>query len=216
MNEPIVKICGISTLATLQSAVAAGADMVGFVQFPPSPRHLALDAAADLRARISGDCDSVALVVDPDNALVDQIVAELTPDWIQLHGGETPERVAEIKNRSGCKIIKALGIRTSDDVAQVAPYVDRADLFILDAKPSEEAARPGGLGEPFDWKLLEGLPPDLRYLLAGGLTLQTVGLALTSTKACGVDASSSLETAPGVKDPALIVSFVQNAKAAWL
>lgn len=214
MAEPIVKVCGISTISTLEASIASGADMIGLVQFPPSPRHISLETAATLSGKTCGRADIVALTVDPDDALVDRIAADLKPDWIQLHGQETPERIKDIKARGKSRVIKALGIRTAQDVEAVAAYQDVADLFILDAKPPKDATRPGGLGEAFDWTLLEGLPGSIRYLLAGGLTADTVGKALRSTRANGVDASSSLETAPGTKDEELIRAFVTNAKEA--
>lgn len=215
VSTPIVKICGISTRKTLQGALAAGADMIGLVHFPPSPRHIHLNLAADLRAQIADNGESVVLLVDPDDELIDQVVEAVRPDWIQLHGNEPPARVAEVKSRARCRVIKALGIRHQEDVASVTRYAETADLFILDAKPPKGATRPGGLGEPFDWNLLETLPTDLPFLLAGGVTAETVGRALRATRACGVDASSSLETAAGRKDVDLITSFIRQAKAAW-
>jgi phosphoribosylanthranilate isomerase len=214
MSDPlIVKICGIRTEAILEAAIAAGADMVGFVHFPRSPRHLELDPIGELISLARGRVESCVLLVNPDNTLVSQVAA-LGPDWIQLHGPESPHRVEAIREEAGISILKACPIGSAEDVAHVAAFAEIADRILLDAKPPKGADRPGGLGETFDWALLKALDPALPFMLSGGLTPQTVAAAITATRPMGVDASSGLETAPGVKDADLIRAFIANARAA--
>jgi phosphoribosylanthranilate isomerase len=212
----LVKICGLKTSEALDAALDAGADMVGFVFFPPSPRNLAPDAAARaLGARVRGRAGKVALTVDADDAMFDAIVASLAPDLLQLHGHETPERVADLRRRYGLPVMKAIPVEARADLAAVARYAGVADRFLFDARAPREATRPGGLGKPFDWHLLETVEAGPDYLLSGGLDAANVGQALAITGTPGVDVSSGVESAPGVKDPARIAAFVRAAREAW-
>ena len=207
-----VKVCGLSTPETLEAALAAGADWVGFVRFPPSPRHLDLDAGRALSAAARGRAERVLLMVDPDDAALDAAVEAIRPDLVQLHGGETPDRVAAIRARTGRPVMKALGIATEADLAAIPAYAAAADRLLLDAKPPRGSALPGGNGLAFDWRLLVGLDPGLPYMLSGGLTPETVAEAVRVTGAPAVDVSSGVERAPGLKDPDRIAAFVAAAK----
>lgn len=216
----IVKICGLSTRETLAAALDAGAGMVGFVRFPRSPRHVELDAARELSAMAKGRALVVALVVDADDAELSAIVEAMAPDMLQLHGRETPERVAEIRARFGLPVMKAIGVAERADLDALAPYARVADRLLLDAKPPKTAdALPGGNGLSFDWRLIEGLAqrldPPVPFMLSGGLTPENVGEAIALTHVRGVDVSSGVERAPGVKDAARIFAFVEAARAAW-
>jgi phosphoribosylanthranilate isomerase len=230
----IVKICGLSTEETVDAALAAGADMVGFVFFPRSPRFVPIDRAATLAARARGRAAVVALAVDMDDAGLAGIVAAVEPDWLQLHGSETAERVARVREAFGRPVMKAVGVRAAADLAAAEAYAAVADRLLLDAKPPRGAdrpggprrprrrthqagvapARPGGHGRPFDWTILSGFAPAVPWLLSGGLGPDNVGTALGTTAPAGVDVSSGVETAPGVKDPALICAFIAAARAA--
>lgn len=211
----LVKICGISTPAPLEAALAAGADMVGFVRFPRSPRHVALECGRALSALARGRAQRVLLVVDPDDAELDAAIAAIEPDWIQLHGSETPERVGVIRGRTGRPVMKALGIARPDDLSRVAHYADAADRLLLDAKPPDGAALPGGNGRAFDWALLEGLDPRLDVMLSGGLDAGNVAAAIGRTRVRAVDVSSGVESRPGDKDPDRIKAFIETARAAF-
>lgn len=210
----LVKICGLSTRETLDVALEARADMVGFVFFPPSPRHISLEAARDLGARVAGRALKAALTVDADDAVFAELIAALKPDLLQLHGSETPERVASVKARFGLPVMKVLPVETAADLAAVARYRTVADRILFDARAPKEATRPGGLGKPFDWTLLKGIDPGLPWMLSGGLTPENVAEALRITDAPGVDVSSGVERAPGVKDPDKIRAFIKAARAA--
>jgi phosphoribosylanthranilate isomerase len=219
MSAPLtVKICGLSTGPTLAAALAAGADMVGFVFFPPSPRHLSLETARSLSGQVGGKALKVALSVNADDALLDGIVAALAPDILQLHGRESPERVTAIKARFGLPVMKALHISTHDDLAAIAAYDGVADRLMFDAKPPKGAVLPGGNGAAFDWTILENLTDNVvlgaPWMLSGGLGPDNVAEALRITRAPGVDVSSGVERAPGVKDEAMIADFVARARAA--
>lgn len=214
MSEPlIVKICGIRTPALLEVAIDAGADIVGFMHFERSPRHVDIEAMQELISQARGRVETCVVLVNPDNSCVMEVAA-LSPDWIQLHGPETPHRVEAIRDEAGIAIMKAIGISTADDVAGVAAFADIADRMLLDAKAPKGAERPGGLGMPFDWGLLKALDPSLPFMLSGGLTPETVGEAIRAVRPMGVDVSSGVETAPGVKDAALIRAFIDQARAA--
>lgn len=214
MSEPlIVKICGIRTPALLEVAIDAGADIVGFMHFERSPRHVSIEAMQELISQARGRVETCVVLVNPDNSCVMEVAA-LSPDWIQLHGPETPHRVEAIRDEAGIAIMKAIGISTADDVAGVAAFADIADRMLLDAKAPKGAERPGGLGMPFDWGLLKALDPSLPFMLSGGLTPETVGEAIRAVRPMGVDVSSGVETAPGVKDAALIRAFIDQARAA--
>jgi phosphoribosylanthranilate isomerase len=210
----LVKICGLSTRETLDVALEARADMVGFVFFPPSPRHISPERARDLGARVAGRAGKVALTVDADDALLADAIAALKPDLLQLHGSESVARVAAVKQRFGLPVMKVLAIETAADVAAVARYRGIADRILFDARAPKEATRPGGLGKPFDWALLKGVDPGLPWMLSGGLTPENVAEALRVTNAPGVDVSSGVERATGEKDPDKIRAFIQAARGA--
>jgi phosphoribosylanthranilate isomerase len=214
MADPlIIKICGIKTEAILDAAIEAGADMAGFMHFPRSPRHLELDPIGELISLARGRIETCVVLVNPDNTLVAQVAA-LGPDWIQLHGPETPHRVEAIRDEAGIAILKVCSIGGPEDIAHVADFADIADRILLDTKPPKGADRPGGLGEPFDWTLLKALDPSLGFMLSGGLTPDTVAAAIKATHPIGVDVSSGVEKAPGVKDAGLIRAFIEKARAA--
>jgi phosphoribosylanthranilate isomerase len=213
-SDLIVKICGLSTPPTLAAALDAGADMVGFVFFPPSPRHISFETAADLGRRVEGRARKVALVVDADDPGIERVVASLAPDFLQLHGKETPERVAAIKARFGLPVIKAIAIARSTDLDRAKLYSEIADRLLFDAKAAPDAAAPGGNGLVFDWTLLGGQRIATPWLLSGGLSAGNVAEALRMTGALGIDVSSGVESAPGVKETALIAAFVAAARGA--
>jgi len=210
----IVKICGLKTPETLESAITAGADWVGFVFFPKSPRHVTLELATEL-GRIAGTrVKKVALVVDANDTALEAIEKALDPDMFQLHGHETPERVAAIGKRYGRPVIKALGIADASDLEPARTYAPAADWLLLDAKPPKNADLPGGNGVSFDWRLLAGLDLEKPFMVSGGLDPSNVGQAIAISPPAGVDVSSGVETAPGVKDPGKIRSFIEAARAA--
>ena len=212
----LVKICGLSTPDTLDAALDAGADMVGFVFFRPSPRNVSLETARGLSARVNGRARKVANTVDADDLVLAQIIDALKPDLLQLHGHETPERVGAVKQRFGLPVMKALAIETEADLAAIANYARTADRLLFDARPPRNATRPGGLGKPFDWRLLEDRQLPIPYLLSGGLDPGNVAEALRITRAPGVDVSSGVERAPGEKDPDRIRAFIRAARDAAL
>jgi phosphoribosylanthranilate isomerase len=209
-----VKICGLATLEALDAALDAGADMVGFVFFAPSPRHLTFEAARALGARVRGRAQKVALTVDADDALLDGIVEALQPDLLQLHGHEPPARVAALKRRFSLPVMKAIAVAAEQDLAAVADYAAVADRLLFDARAPREATRPGGLGNAFDWHLLQNVRAGLPFMLSGGLDAGNVAEALRITHAPGVDISSGVERAPGEKDPEKIRAFVRAAREA--
>jgi phosphoribosylanthranilate isomerase len=210
----IVKICGLSTPVALEAALDAGADMVGFVFFPPSPRHVAFETASALGRRVRGRAQKVALTVDADDALLTAIVAALEPDLLQLHGKEPPARVAAIRRNFGLPVMKAIAVAAKGDLGAVAAFADVADRMLFDGRPPREATRPGGLGKAFDWRLLEDLDPGVPFMLSGGLDAGNVSEALRITRAPAVDVSSGVERAPGEKDPDKIRAFVRAARDA--
>jgi phosphoribosylanthranilate isomerase len=210
--QPIVKICGLKTPETLAAALDAGADMVGFVFFPKSPRHIDLATAETLGWQAAGKSLKVALTVDADDTALAAIIAALHPDLLQLHGHESPERVAEIRARFGLPVMKAIGVANAADLKDVKSYEAVADRLLFDAKPPKDAAHPGGNGLAFDWSLLTGLDLSIPSMVSGGLDPANVAEALRRTQAQGVDVSSGVETAPGQKDPAKITAFVRAAK----
>ena len=209
-----VKICGIRTVDALDAALAAGADLVGFVHFPKSPRHLPLTDAPGLVARVAGRARKVALLVDPDDALLAEVVAAFSPDLLQLHGHETPERVADVRARFGLPVMKALPVGRREDLAPLPAFAQVADRILFDAKPDPGALLPGGNGRPFDWRLVAGLDVARPLMLSGGLTADNVSQALSEVRMDGVDVSSGVEDAPGVKSPAKIRAFVAAARRA--
>ncbi|KQT49147.1 N-(5'-phosphoribosyl)anthranilate isomerase [Methylobacterium sp. Leaf456] len=215
MSRVSVKICGLGTEATLDAALDAGADLVGFVHFPKSPRHLALDAAGRLARRARGRAERVLLLVDPDDALLAAAVETVDPDLIQLHGRESPTRVADIRRTTGRPVMKALGIATADDLFAVPAYAEVADRLLLDAKPPPGAALPGGNGVSFDWDLLARVSLPEGTMLSGGLDAANVAEALARTGLTAVDVSSGVEVRPGEKDPARIAAFIAAARGRY-
>jgi phosphoribosylanthranilate isomerase len=209
----IVKICGLSTRETLDVALQAGADMVGFVFFPASPRHIDLNTARDLGRQAKGRALKVALTVDADDATLANIVETLQPDILQLHGSETVARLRDIKQVFGLQVMKAIAVETRADLASLSGYAAVADRILFDARPPKDATRPGGLGAVFDWHALENLDLTLPFMVSGGLHAGNVAEAVRVSRAGGVDVSSGVERAPGVKDPEMIRAFVRAARA---
>jgi phosphoribosylanthranilate isomerase len=207
-----VKICGLKTEAALEAALAGGADYVGFVFFAPSPRNVTLQTAKALAAKARGHAKVVALMVDPDDVLIDAVVASAAPDLLQLHGHETPERVGEIRARWGKPVMKALPVATAEDARAASLYGGAADLILFDARAPSDSTRPGGNGAPFDWRALLGATGAMPFVLSGGLTPDNVAEAIRLTGATIVDVSSGVESRPGEKDPELIGRFLRAAK----
>ena len=210
----IVKICGLSTPEALDAALDAGADMVGFVFFEASPRHVGFETARALGKRAGGRAQKVALTVNADDATFDEIVGSLQPDLLQLHGQETPARVAELKQRFGLPIMKALAVESKNDFEQVRNYASAGDWILFDAKAPPDATRPGGLGKPFDWTLLRGAISRVPVMLSGGLNAKNIEEALRITRVPAVDVSSGVESSPGVKDVEKIREFIRIARQA--
>ncbi len=205
---PEIKICGLSTPETLDAALGAGADWVGFVRFARSPRHVSLDAGRLLSRQAKGRAGRVVLLVDPGDEDVAAAIEALDPDLIQLHGRETPERVAAIRAATGRPVMKALGVAVRHDLAAVPSYAAVADRILLDAKAPPGAALPGGNGVSFDWDLLAGAALPTGTMLSGGLGPGNAAEALARTGLQALDVSSGVESAPGVKDPARIRAFI--------
>jgi phosphoribosylanthranilate isomerase len=212
---PIVKICGLSSATTLDAALAAGATMVGFVFFAKSPRNIGYEQARALGAQVRGRARIVALTVDADDDALARIVEWLSPDILQLHGREAPSRVTEIRQRFGRPTMKAIGVAAPADFAAAAPYDRVADFLLIDAKPAKNALLPGGNGRAFDWALARDFRPRTPWLLSGGLDPDNVAEAITLTGARGVDVSSGVESAPGVKDESKIRAFIAAARGAF-
>lgn len=210
----LIKICGLSTPDTLDAALDAGADMVGFVFFKPSPRHVAFEQARMLAARVGSRALKVALTVDADEKWLAACIDALDPDLMQFHGHETPDRICALKTRFGRPVMKALPVESAADLVRVADYRSVADRILFDARAPKDATRPGGLGKPFDWRLLENLDPGLPFMLSGGLDAGNVAEALRITRAGGVDVSSGVERAPGEKDAGKIEMFIRAARDA--
>jgi phosphoribosylanthranilate isomerase len=210
----LIKICGLSSREALDTALDGGADLVGFVFFAPSPRHLGLDAARALGPRVCGRAQKVALSVDATDDELAGAVDALRPDLLQLHGRESTERVAAVKRRFGLPVMKALPLERREDLAAVARYAEVADRILFDARAPREATRPGGLGITFDWRLLQNLDPGVPFMLSGGIDAGNVAEALAITRAPAVDVSSGVERAPGEKDPDKIRAFIRAARAA--
>lgn len=209
----LFKICGLSTRETLETALDAGADMVGFVFFPPSPRHVSLELGRDLGRQVKRRALKVALTVDADDATLDNIMDALSPDILQLHGKESVARLRDIKQRFGRPVMKAVPVATATDLAVLPGYAEVADRILFDARAPKDATRPGGLGAAFDWHLLENLELKLPYMVSGGLDAHNVAEALRVTRAGGVDVSSGVESASGVKDPEMIKAFIRAVRA---
>ena len=213
MNTDIrVKICGLTAAADVAAAVAAGAAYVGFVFFEKSPRHVTADAARALALSVPPGVAKVALTVNAENAALDALTDRVPLDFLQLHGEESPARVAEIKARYGLPVMKAIGVAKEGDLVQIDRYAGVADQLLIDAKPPPAATRPGGNALAFDWRLIEGRDWPLPWLLAGGLTPDNVAQAVARTGAKQLDVSSGVERAPGIKDANLIRAFIDNAR----
>ena len=210
----LAKICGLTTPDTLDAALADGAAFVGAVAFPKSPRHLEPVHAATLFERARGRARIVVVTVDAAAVLLTALALILKPDLIQLHGSETPERARQVRTLTGAGIVRALPVRTDADLAAAAAWEEVADHLMFDAKPPEGAVLPGGVGASFDWSLLAGRSFRRPWFLAGGLTPGNVAEAVRITGAPMVDVSSGVETAPGVKDPALIAAFLEATRSA--
>ena len=213
MSAPIIKICGVKTPDILDHVIAQGADMVGFVHFAKSPRHLSFDEIAGLVSRAGNQIEMAILLVDPDNDTV-AAAADTGAQWLQLHGSENKMRTADIRERSGLRIIKALPVGDEKDVRFAPTFRTVSDRLILDAKPPRDATRPGGLGKTFDWTLLEGLDRSLPFMLSGGLTIDNVSQAVRTVRPFGLDVSSGVEREKGVKDAGLITAFMSRAREA--
>ena len=213
MAEIRVKICGLRTVEDVAAVAAAGAAYAGFVFFPKSPRHLTIAQARSLALAAPVGLAKVALVVDADNATLDEITEAMPLDMLQLHGHETPDRVAEIRARYGLPVMKAVGVADEGDLAAVLDYSFVADQILVDAKPPKSAVLPGGNGLSFDWRLVAQRRWLRPWMLAGGLTPANVAEAIRLTNARQVDVSSGVESAPGVKDPARIAQFVAATAA---
>ncbi|MEM7499887.1 MAG: phosphoribosylanthranilate isomerase [Pseudomonadota bacterium] len=203
-----VKICGLRDAADVEAAAVAGAAYVGFVFFPPSPRALVPADARIAALAAPPGLVKVGLFVNPDDALLDSVLETVPLDMLQLHGAETPERVASLRARHGLPVMKAIGVRVAADLDAIAAYAGVADQLLIDAKPPEGAILPGGNGLAFDWSLLAGRRFPLPWLLAGGLTPENAAEAVARTGARQLDVSSGVESAPGVKDPARIRAFL--------
>lgn len=208
------KICGLSTPETVQAALDGGAAFLGFNFFPASPRYVTPDAAARLAPPARGKATIVAVTVDPDDDLVDRLMATLTPDLIQLHGKESPSRVRQVAARAGVGVIKALPVSESADLDAARAFDGVVEHLMFDAKPPPDAAMPGGLGSTFDWTILAGRRFARPYLLAGGLDPWNVGEALRQSGAPFADVSSGVERGPGIKDPGLISAFLEAVRRA--
>ena len=208
-----VKVCGVKTAQDVAAAAASGAAYIGFNFFDKSPRSIDLDTAAELALAVPLGICKVALLVDPDDEALDALLAQLPVDMIQLHGSETPERVAEIRSRSGLPVMKAVGIADEEDLSAIEDYAKVADQILVDAKPPRDATLPGGNGLSFDWRLLDGRRWPVPWMLAGGLTPSNVAEAIARTGARQVDVASGVESAPGQKDARRIADFIAAAQS---
>ena len=208
------KICGIRTPEALDAAIAGGADYIGLVFFAKSPRNISVADAARLAKAARGKAAIVALVVDADDAQLAEIAQHVRPDFLQLHGHESPERVQSIKRRAGASIIKAIAVETAADAGRSQDFAGVADMILFDAKPPKDAILPGGNGVAFDWRALDSVRGKLDFMLSGGLTPDNVTEAIRATGARAVDVSSGVESAPGVKDAELIRRFLHAVRTA--
>ncbi|KRB34354.1 N-(5'-phosphoribosyl)anthranilate isomerase [Mesorhizobium sp. Root695] len=209
-----IKICGLKTDAAMAAALSGGASHVGFIFFAKSPRYVDPAEAGRLREAARGKAMAVAVTVDASDAFLDEIVAKMQPDMLQLHGAETPERVAEVKARYGLPVMKALPLGEAADLERIKPFIGIADRFLFDAKPPKGSELPGGNGVAFDWRVLVDLDGGVDYMLSGGLNAVNIGDALRLANPPGIDISSGVESATGVKDPALIEQFFRAVRAA--
>lgn len=209
-----IKICGLKSEEALAAALDGGASHVGFIFFAKSPRNVAPEAAGRLRQAARGRVEAVAVTVDADDAMLDEIVTAMAPDMLQLHGRETPERVTEVKARYGLPVMKAFSVREAADLDRITHYHGVADRFLFDAKPPPGAELPGGNGIPFDWRLLASLDGDVDYMLSGGLNAANIGAALGAVSPSGIDISSGVESGPGEKNQDLIREFFRAVRRA--
>jgi phosphoribosylanthranilate isomerase len=209
-----VKICGINSPAAADAAVSGGADYAGLVFFSGSPRQVMPEQAASVAARLRGRCRIMAVVVDAADPDIERAVQAVRPDFIQLHGRETPERIAAIRHRFGIPVVKAIAVGEAGDLVRASEYEAVADMLLFDTKTAEHTRRPGGHGVPFDWQLLHGRKFVRPWLLAGGLTAENVARAIRACGAPGVDCSSGVETSRGAKNPQLIREFIAAARTA--
>ena len=207
-----VKICGVTRIADIESAVEAGAAYLGFVFYPKSPRHLDPAQARQLAKSVPTGTRIVAVTVNGDDFALDRIMDEVPVDMIQLHGAESPQRVEEIRNRFGKPVMKAVGLREPSDVDQIANYLSVADQLLIDAKAPSGRELPGGNGLAFDWRLIAGVDWKIPWMLAGGLDPHNVGMAIRSSNARQVDVSSGVESKPGQKDARKISNFIKAAR----
>jgi len=213
MPAPLIKICGLSSAETLEAAIAGRADYAGLNFYPPSPRHVTPAQAARLATQAHGRIKCVGVFVDPDDALLTKVLAAVQLDALQFHGAESPERMAQARLRFDLPVWKALPIASRADLEQVNRFADAADFVLLDAK-TPKGMLPGGMGLSFDWSLLADWKAPLPWGLAGGLNPANIAQAIAATGAPLVDCSSGVETAPGIKDTALIAAFCQAARSA--
>jgi phosphoribosylanthranilate isomerase len=209
-----IKICGITTPEAADAVVQSGADFMGMVFFAKSPRNVSFDQANALSARVRGGPRLVAVFVNADDSTISEAIASAQPDYLQLHGTETPARTSQIASRFGLPIIKALPIANSADFSSVKAYSDVVDYLLFDAKAPKLAERPGGHGVPFDWKLLANMAIEIPWFLSGGITAENVDRAVRASGANCIDTSSGVETAPGVKSAEKIKKFVETARNA--
>lgn len=209
----LFKICGLKEASHVEAAIAAGASYVGFVHYAASPRHLSIQDAADLCALLPKHVASVCVCVDPDDMLLRELHQANCFQYVQLHGSETPTRLRDIKSLlPKTKLIKSFAVRQADDVAKASAYQNMADMFLFDAKAPDTATLPGGNGLAFDWALLKNRNFSKPWMLSGGLHADNVGEAVDATQARIVDVSTGVESAPGVKDPALIQAFAEATR----
>lgn len=209
-----IKICGLKTDQAMAAALSGGASHVGFIFFAKSPRYVDPAEAGRLREMARGKALAVAVTVDASDAFLDEIVEKMQPDMLQLHGSETPERLLELKARYGLPVMKALPLSEAADLDRIKPFIGVADRFLFDAKPPKGSVLPGGNGVAFDWRILAGLDAGVDYMLSGGLNAANIGDALRLANPPAIDISSGVESAPGVKDPALIEQFFRAVRAA--
>ncbi|TNM60603.1 phosphoribosylanthranilate isomerase [Aliirhizobium smilacinae] len=202
-----VKICGLKTAETVERAVARGATHIGFIFFEKSPRNISPDVAGDLADKVRGRVKIVAVTVDANDEELDDIVSLLRPDILQLHGHESPERILHIKALYGLPVMKVFSVREQADLDRIDRFIGVADRFLFDAKAPKGSELPGGNGVSFDWNLMASLDEGVDYMLSGGLNKDNVAVAIASTRATGIDASSGVESAPGVKDIGMIDAF---------
>lgn len=210
--QTLIKICGLKSAGAVEAALDAGAGQIGFIFFEKSPRHLSLELAAELSAQASRRCEKVAVTVDADDHFLDRLVREVRPDWLQLHGSETPERIREVRLRFGLPVMRAIAIREEADLEAAFEAAAVSDRILFDAKPPKGADLPGGNGISFDWRLLRGEASRLEYMLSGGLDAANVARALALSGARAVDVSSGVESSPGVKDFEKMRTFVKTVR----